>query len=63
MTKKDYELLASEFYKNKNLLGLQFPIVIEILCGALRKDNALFNPEKFARACCEGKHIRKSIQI
>ena len=61
MTKKDYELFANEINKRYNERN---NVEAEVtLCEyVFKQDNLLFNPEKFERACYEGKHIRKAIK-
>lgn len=60
MTKKDYELFANEI--NKWVDKDQQSLMIEVCKEVFIKDNPLFQPDKFERACYEGKHIRKSIK-
>ena len=67
MTKKDYELFANEILKIKGeekdfeTLEYTFEDVVKVCSRVFAKDNPLFQPDKFERACYEGKHIRKSI--
>ena len=59
MTKKDYELFANEIF-NSSEASRQ--VIVNTCIRVFSKDNPLFNPDKFERACYEGKHIRKSIK-
>ena len=62
MTKKDYELFANEIFSNAS--GELVEVVkaqVDLCMRVFRKDNNAFQPDKFERACYEGKHIRKSI--
>ena len=62
MTKKDYELAANEIFNSASEQSVeQVKFTVELLSRIFKKDNPLFNPDKFERACYEGKHIRKSI--
>ena len=65
MTKKDYELFASEIRKetiNQDLTNREIALLVSVLSEVFQKDNPLFNAEKFQDACLTGKHIRKSIK-
>lgn len=63
MTKKDYELFAYEINKIGKVKGVMtINDVIELLGGIFKRDNPLFQYDKFQRACLEGKHIRTSIK-
>lgn len=66
MTKKDYELFANEVFvmfqgeaSDKN--GNSRIDLVNFLSRVFKQDNCMFQPDKFERACYEGKHIRKSI--
>ena len=62
MTKKDYELFANEIYSLKGKIPSQtLGAIIDLTTLCFQKDNSNFNPIKYATACYEGKHIRKSI--
>jgi len=74
MTKKDYELFANMFltfskkrmfYKDsgteENADFLSKTDLFLSLVEIFKQDNPSFQPDKFKRACYEGKHIRKSI--
>jgi hypothetical protein len=60
MTKKDYELFANEIFRQWQETKTPAD-VIEVCKIVFAKDNPAFQPDKFERACYEGKHIRKSI--
>lgn len=63
MTKKDYELFANEIYQNKDFWNETEIFRAVALCKCVfKKDNPLFQADKFERACYEGKHIRKAIK-
>ena len=65
MTKKDYELFANVLYNDgqaSDYGDMSFKRVVVLLSGIFKSDNSLFNPDKFERACYEGKPIRKSIK-
>ncbi len=71
MTKKDYELFASEIYSyikrerdNPALKvpGEMFNSWVDLTANVFERDNPLFNRDKYERACYEGKHIRKALQ-
>jgi len=50
MTTKDYKLIA----KTINLIiQKDFNLALNNLCEELKKDNPLFNREKFLKACLE----------
>lgn len=64
MTKKDYELFANEIYNysqtpERNNETLE--VLVRVASYCFKQDNPAFNPDKFERACYEGKHIRKAI--
>lgn len=66
MTKKDYELFANEIHKIQPEKGEQgtdytFDDIVALCKRVFAKDNPAFQPDKFERACYEGKHIRKAI--
>ena len=46
MTKKDYIKLAEVLANENNI-----PDIVHTLCIVLKKDNPLFNPDKFKKAC------------
>lgn len=62
MTKKDYELFANEIHNRHVLGGFSTQAVVELCKRVFQADNPLFQPDKFERACYEGKHIRKAIK-
>ena len=63
MSKKDYELFANEIYSTSGKYGADdVKEVVELCKRVFKQDNPLFNPDKFERACYEGKHIRKGIK-
>ena len=68
MTKKDYELFAYKInqkinnHQAKGTTALQaLQPFIDICKEVFKEDNNAFQPDKFERACYEGKHIRKAI--
>ena len=63
MTKKHYEMIANALNRVKpDLLQKDFEKVVGSVAIALHENNPAFLPDKFERACYEGKHIRKSIK-
>ena len=68
MTKKDYELFANEIHKlrtdmnGKYIEMLAVSDVVELCARVFKRDNQLFQLNKFERACYEGRHIRQSIK-
>jgi len=67
MTKKDYELFANALnvsgHTKEELEAMTFTYqdVVDLCSRVFQRDNHAFQPDKFERACYEGKHIRKSI--
>lgn len=63
MTKKDYELFANEVFNDieHGTPSKDVNYAVSLLMRVFKQDNPLFNPDKFERACYEGKHIRKAI--
>ena len=60
MTKKDYELFANEIHNTVIEID-DVKDMVELCKRIFKADNPLFQPDKFERACYEGKHIRKAI--
>ena len=64
MTKKDYEAFASAINRRQHIYGWkknEMMKAVELCKEVFRTDNYNFQPDKFERACYEGKHIRKAI--
>lgn len=65
MTKKDYELFASELhhqYIHQGITEKELKSFIDMCYRVFSIDNPAFNPAKFTRACYGEKRIRKSIK-
>ena len=64
MTKKDYEAFASAIRRRQRIYRWtknEVMKAVELCKDVFMIDNCNFQPDKFERACYEGKHIRKAI--